>query len=159
MRMADLAAFNTAPAGQAERELLAACASKAYAATMLAGRPYPSPDRLRTASDAAIAALSWDDILEAMSAHPRIGARVTGASAAEQSGVADADRQALAGAGAAYEQRFGHVFLIRASGRTGQEMLAEVRARLSRDQISERAVVRRELTDITRLRLTRLLGL
>ena len=83
-------------------------------------------------------------------------------SAAEQSGAAAASdqvRQGLADGNLAYEERFGHIFLICASGLSGQEMLAKLRARLENDQDAERAVVRAELLKITRLRMTKLLGL
>ena len=83
-------------------------------------------------------------------------------SAAEQSGAAAASdevRRELAEGNVAYEKRFGHIFLICASGLSGQEMLTELRARLENDQDAERAVVRAELLKITRLRMTKWLGL
>jgi 2-oxo-4-hydroxy-4-carboxy-5-ureidoimidazoline decarboxylase len=118
---------------------------------------------LQAAVNAAFEALSWDDIAESMNAHPRIGDRVRtgGWSAAEQSGAASASdqvRQALADGNLAYEQRFGHVFLICASGLSGQDMLGQLRARLGHDPQAERAVVREELLKITRLRLAKLVG-
>jgi 2-oxo-4-hydroxy-4-carboxy-5-ureidoimidazoline decarboxylase len=107
--------------------------------------------------------LTWNDIVEAMDAHPRIGDRAASAgwSAAEQSGAAAASdqvRQDLAEGNLAYEQRFGHVFLICASGLSGPEMLSQLRARLNNDQQAERAVVRAELLKITQLRMAKLLG-
>jgi len=158
---ASLEAFNAAPAQDAEREMLACCASSAFAATIAGGRPYPYADALRAAVDAAFTRLSWADILESLSGHPRIGDRATGVSAAEQSGAASATdrvRQALAEGNRAYEERFDHVFLICASGRSGQEMLDQLRARLGNDPEAERAVVREELLKITRLRLTKVLS-
>ena len=127
------------------------------------GRPYRDPAALLAAVDATFDDLSWDDIVEAMSEHPRIGDRAvrTGMSAAEQSGAAaasDAVRQGLAEGNLAYEQRFGHVFLICASGLSGQEMLTSLQARLGNDAEAERAVVRAELLKITRLRMTKLLS-
>ena len=83
-------------------------------------------------------------------------------SAAEQSGAAAASdevRQGLADGNLAYEQRFGHIFLICASGLSGQEMLARLRSRLENNQDAERGVVRAELLKITRLRITKLLNL
>ena len=159
---ASLEAFNAAPVPDAEREMLACCASSTFAATIAGGRPYPDPEALRTAVDAAFTRLSWDDILESLSGHPRIGDRATGVSAAEQSGAASATdqvRQALAEGNRAYEKRFDHVFLICASGRSGQDMLDQLRARLGNDPEAERAVVREELLKITQLRLTKLLSL
>jgi 2-oxo-4-hydroxy-4-carboxy-5-ureidoimidazoline decarboxylase len=98
-----------------------------------------------------------------MSEHPRIGDRSVrgGMSAAEQSGAAAASdevRQGLVDGNVAYEQRFGHVFLICASGLSGQEMLDQLRARLDNDEEAERAVVRAELKKITRLRMTKMLS-
>ena len=159
-----LAAFNAAPPEAAERDVLGCCASGSFAKAITDGRPYPGPGALQSAVDAAFCALSWDDIVESMNAHPRIGDRVPagGQSAAEQSGAASASdqvRQALAEGNLAYERRFGHVFLICASGLSGQDMLDQLRARLGHDTDTERAVVRQELLKITRLRLTKSLSL
>nr|MBA3991602.1 2-oxo-4-hydroxy-4-carboxy-5-ureidoimidazoline decarboxylase [Propionibacteriales bacterium] len=57
-----------------------------------------------------------------------------------------------------YERRFGHVYLVSAAGRTGEELLAVLRGRLDNDRETERQVVRRELARITRLRLERVVG-
>jgi 2-oxo-4-hydroxy-4-carboxy-5-ureidoimidazoline decarboxylase len=158
-----LGSFNAAPAPDAERTALACCASRAFATAITAGRPYPDAAALMTALDTAFDALTWDDIAESMDGHPRIGDRAVsgGMSAAEQSGAAAASdqvRQELADGNLAYEQRFGHIFLICASGLSGQEMLAQLRARLDNDEEAERTVVRAELRKITRLRMTKLLG-
>ena len=161
---ATLESFNAAPVQDAQRAVRACCASTALAKAIAAGRPYPDPAALQTAVDTAFDALSWDDIVEAMSDHPRIGDRAVpgGMSAAEQSGAAAASdqvRQGLADGNLAYEQRFGHIFLICASGLSGQEVLARLRARLEHDEQAERAVVRAELRKITRLRMTKVLDL
>lgn len=159
-----LAAFNAAPPEVAERDVLACCASVSLAKAIADGRPYPGTAALQTAVDSAFSSLSWDDIVEGMNAHPRIGDGASGGrwSAAEQSGVASASdqmRRALAEGNLAYEKRFGHVFLICASGLSVQDMLDQLRARLGNDEKAERAVVRRELQKITRLRLAKLLCL
>jgi len=159
-----LGSFNAAPAPDAERDVLACCASTALAKAVAGGRPYPDAAALLAAVDAAFATLTWDDIAESMDGHPRIGDRTArgGMSAAEQSGAAaatDEVRQGLADGNLAYEQRFGHIFLICASGLSGQEMLAQLRARLEHNQDDERDVVRAELLKITRLRITKLLNL
>jgi 2-oxo-4-hydroxy-4-carboxy-5-ureidoimidazoline decarboxylase len=113
-----------------------------------------------------LARLSWAQLRVAIDAHPRIGERVSGASPEaawsrrEQAGVvdtSDAVRAELAEANVAYEQRFGHVFLIFASGQTDLRMLAAARERLTNDEPTERVVVRAELANIVRLRLSRLL--
>jgi 2-oxo-4-hydroxy-4-carboxy-5-ureidoimidazoline decarboxylase len=159
-----LAAFNAASPQAAEQDVLACCASGSFAKLIVDGRPYRDAAAVAAAVDAAFSALSWDDIVESMNAHPRIGERAPGGgwSAAEQSGAASAGdqvRQALAEGNVAYENRFGHVFLICASGLSGQEMLTQLQARLGNDSEAERAVVRQELLKITRLRMTKLLSL
>jgi 2-oxo-4-hydroxy-4-carboxy-5-ureidoimidazoline decarboxylase len=161
---ATLGSFNAAPAQDAERTALACCASRTFARAVADGRPYPDPAALLAAVDTTFAALNWDDIVESMSEHPRIGDRAVrgGMSATEQSGAAAASdevRQGLADGNLAYEQRFGHVFLICASGLSGQEMLDQLRGRLDNNEEAERAVVRAELRKITRLRMTKMLNL
>jgi 2-oxo-4-hydroxy-4-carboxy-5-ureidoimidazoline decarboxylase len=158
-----LAAFNAAPAAAAERDMLACCASRTFARAIAAGRPYSDPASIQDAVDAVFISLSWDDIAESMNAHPRIGDRKAageGWSAAEQSGAAaagDQVRLGLAEGNAAYEDRFGHVFLICASGLSGQQMLDQLQARLTNDDQAERAIVREELRKITQLRVGKLL--
>jgi len=151
----------------AERELLACCAAGRWAATVAAGRPYADHHTLLAASDAVFETLTDDDVAEALAAHPRVGERAQGRSReaawsrSEQLGAAGADaqtRDALAAGNAAYEQRFGRVFLICASGLSAEQMLAALRTRLAHDPQTEQAVVREELRKITRLRLERLLG-
>ena len=89
---ATFGSFNTAPVQDAERTVLSCCASRTFATAMAGGRPYPDPASLLAAVDAAFTTLNWDDIVEAMSEHPRIGDRAVrgGMSAAEQSGAAAA---------------------------------------------------------------------
>jgi len=153
-----LASFNAAPEQEAQAEMLACCASRRFAAAMAAGRPYPSPAAAEAAVETVFGSLTWPDVLEAMDAHPRIGARVSGPSAAEQSGVANDSRAALQAGNAAYEERFGHVFLICATGLSGEQMLAALRQRLANDETSERLVATAELRKITVLRVRKALA-
>jgi 2-oxo-4-hydroxy-4-carboxy-5-ureidoimidazoline decarboxylase len=153
-----LAAFNSAPAEQAVAAMLDCCASRRFAAAMADGRPYASATAAELVVSTVFATLSWPDVLEAMDAHPRIGDRVSGASAAEQSGVGDSSRAALARGNADYEQRFGHVFLICASGLSGEQMLAALRQRLAHDELAERSVATEELRKITVLRVRQALA-
>jgi 2-oxo-4-hydroxy-4-carboxy-5-ureidoimidazoline decarboxylase len=153
-----LAAFNAAPAGEAVSAMLACCGSRRFAKAMAADRPYPSTDAAVAAVDAAFKSLTWSDVLEAMDRHPRIGARASGQSAAEQSGVADVTRAALAAGNAEYEDRFGHVFLICATGLTGDQMLGSLRERLKNNADIERTVAVTELRMITRLRVAKALA-
>src|ERR1700751_519631 len=140
---ATLGSFNAAPAQDAERTALACCASRTFAKTVADGRPYPDPAALLAAVATAFKGLNWDDIVEAINEPPRIGDRAVrgGMSAAEQSGAAAASdevRQGLVDGNVAYEQRFGHVFLICASGLSGEEMLDQLRDRLGGQAESER---------------------
>jgi 2-oxo-4-hydroxy-4-carboxy-5-ureidoimidazoline decarboxylase len=153
-----LAEFNALPAAEAEAALLACCGSRAFARLVAAGRPYPSAEALVAAVESAFTSLGWPDVLEAMAGHPRIGDRATGVPAAEQSGVTDASRAALVAGNVQYEERFGHVFLICATGLSGQDMLAALRERLGNDADAERLVASRELRSITVLRARKLAG-
>lgn len=162
--MGELAQFNAMPPADAERELLACCAAPAWAREVAAGRPYRDVLALRAAGDRAARGLTWADVAQALSAHPRIGERPAGDdresawSRREQAGVAESAKVALAEANRAYEERFGHVFLIFATGKTDAEMLAAARARLANDEETERGVVRNELRKIALLRLERLVA-
>ena len=152
-----LARFNAAPAGEAVAEMLGCCASGRFAAALAGGRPYPSVAAAEDAANTIFSLMTWHDVREALDAHPRIGARVSGQSAAEQSGVADGSRAALLAGNAAYEERFGHVFLICATGLSGEQMLAALRRRLDNDEESERMAAAAELRKITLLRLRKAL--
>jgi allantoicase len=158
--------LNSVPATQAGQLLASCCASRAWVERIAAGRQYTDLDALLGASDRAIRELGRDDLAEALSAHPRIGQRPEGASTEadwsrqEQASVGEADAEVLAAleeGNRAYEQRFGHVFLIRASGRSAEELLAALRQRLANDPDTEWGEVAEELREITRLRLERLL--
>ncbi|MCY1142132.1 2-oxo-4-hydroxy-4-carboxy-5-ureidoimidazoline decarboxylase [Actinoplanes sp. Pm04-4] len=159
--------FNSLPAARLEQDLHACCAAPAWGAAIIAKRPYQTRADLLAAADAASRALSWADVLAGLSAHPRIGERPTGESQEaawsrrEQSTAAQSADQdteaALVEANRAYEERFGHVFLIFASGRTREEILDAARERLTNDEATERAVVADQLRRIALLRLERVL--
>lgn len=160
-----LTRLNQLPAAPVQATLLTCCAAPAWAAMMASGRPYASLDDLLKYSDAALATLTEDDIAQALAAHPRIGRRAEGSgheaiwSRGEQSGASGASpavRQLIAKGNATYERRFGRVFLICATGLTGEQLLTALRARLTNDDDTERAIVREELRRITRLRLLKL---
>jgi 2-oxo-4-hydroxy-4-carboxy-5-ureidoimidazoline decarboxylase len=152
--------FNGLAPDEAEAQLRQCCASAAWTRPVAAGRPYPDRAALLAAADAAFDRLTWPDIAEALAGHPKIGERTSNSwSRAEQSSVDTAGGQtlaALAEGNRSYERKFGHVFLIRASGRSADEMLAELRKRLDNDEPDERLVVAGELRAITRIRLERL---
>jgi 2-oxo-4-hydroxy-4-carboxy-5-ureidoimidazoline decarboxylase len=154
--------FNAEPADRAAQALRACNAAPRFAAEVLAGRPYRDAEALVARAEEVARGLPWDDVAIALAAHPRIGDRVEGSSAEaessrrEQSSMGGADdetRAALLEGNRVYEERFDHVFLIRASGRTPAEMLAELRRRLDNDEESERAEVTEQLAQITGLRV------
>jgi 2-oxo-4-hydroxy-4-carboxy-5-ureidoimidazoline decarboxylase len=159
--------FNDEPADQAVQALRACNAAPRFAAEIVAGRPYRDVETLVGRAEEVSRALPWTDVAIALAAHPRIGDRVDGSSAEvessrrEQSSMDDADatiRDALLEGNRAYEQRFDHVFLIRASGRSPEEMLAELRRRMDNDEDTERAEVTEQLAQITALRVRELLA-
>lgn len=160
--MTSLAQFNAAGAPEAEAAVAACCAAPPFVRAIVAGRPYASLEALSETVDAAFARLEWADLAGALAAHPRIGDRATSSWAAgEQAGALGAAgevRAALADGNRAYEQRFGHVFLICATGLSADQLLAGLRARLGNDPAVERRVAAEELRKITQLRMRKLLA-
>jgi 2-oxo-4-hydroxy-4-carboxy-5-ureidoimidazoline decarboxylase len=139
--------------------LLTTClAVPRWVEAVLAGRPYTDVEALLAASDAATPLLPAE-IHQAMAAHPRIGEKAAGTSTgaswsrAEQSGVDGSTAELFRAANVEYEQRFGHVFLVCASGRSGEELLANLRGRMDNAPDAELAIAGQELTKIARLRL------
>ncbi|MGP4000476.1 2-oxo-4-hydroxy-4-carboxy-5-ureidoimidazoline decarboxylase [Streptomyces sp. 8N706] len=156
-----LARFNTSEDGAARAALHEVCASTAWGSAVLARRPYATVDALLDASDAAMAALSTEDLAEAMAGHPPIGQPRPGdpASSREQSGMAAATAELgaeMLRLNLAYQERFGHVFLICATGLTGEQMRDAARARIGNTPEREREIVRDQLGRINRIRLARL---
>jgi len=147
----NLAAFNSLDRDQAVAALLSCCTAPEWAGRVADARPFPSIEKLLAAADAA---LTPADLDAALAGHPRIGDRgASGRSAAEQRGVGDHVLDAFAEANAAYEQRFGRVYLVCAAGRSGEDLLADLTARLGHDDETERRTALRELAAINRLRL------
>ena len=165
--MAALDDFNAEPAERAAERLRACNAAPAFAAELLAGRPYPDVDALVTRAEEVVRGLPWEEVELAIGVHPRIGEQPEGsspeaeASRREQRAVGasdDATRTALAEGNRAYEERFDHVFLIRAAGRSPEEVLVELRRRLDNDEATERAEVTGQLAEITALRVRELVS-
>jgi len=159
--------FNDLPADDLGEHLRACNAADRFTSRMAAGRPYASTTEVAEAAATVALDLTWAEVGQALAAHPRIGDRVEGDSAearssrAEQAamGSAEADiRAELIEGNREYEARFGHVYLIRAAGRSPTEVLAELRRRLGNDEATERVEVTRQLAEITRLRVERLVG-
>ena len=132
--------------------------------------PYPSRDAVFAAADLVWSKLGPDDWREAFTHHPRIGDQTRAAgqatqgekwSADEQRDVSAADasvRAALDVVNREYEARFGFIYIVCASGRSGEELLAVARERMQNDPDTELRVAAEEQRRITRLRLERLLS-
>ena len=134
-----------------------------WVADVLAARPYGDRETLLAAARTAADPLTDDEVEAALAHHPRIGERPSGASTeeamsrAEQAGLgldpAGDVTERLAAGNRAYEERFGRVFLIRAAGRSSEEILAALEQRLGHDPATELDVVRQQLREIALLRL------
>ncbi|MGE3286049.1 MAG: 2-oxo-4-hydroxy-4-carboxy-5-ureidoimidazoline decarboxylase [Pseudonocardia sp.] len=153
--------FDALPEDEARAVLERVCSSPRWAHRLVRARPHRCRAALAAEADAALADLPEDEIDLALAGHPRIGERSEHASSQrEQAGVASAGadvRTALREGNRAYEERFGHVYLVCADGRSADELLAVLRMRLGNDPATERRVLREELRRINRLRLERLL--
>lgn len=167
--MSPLEHLNALPAAEAEAELLSCCGSREWARRVAARRPFASTSEVQEEAERAWWGLGREDWLEAFRAHPRIGERKGGAqpergarwSAQEQAGVggaADPVRAALAEGNRAYEERFGHIYVVCATGKSAEEMLALLRARLANDPDTELRTAAGEQMKITHLRLEKLLS-
>jgi 2-oxo-4-hydroxy-4-carboxy-5-ureidoimidazoline decarboxylase len=159
----DLQEFNHAPAERLRPMLAACCDVPRWVDGILAGRPYGDAAAVAQAADRAARDLDDSEVEQALAAHPRIGDRSDGDSTeaawsrSEQAGVGnDAEiRAALAVGNREYEQRFGRVFLICATGLSAQQMLTSLHRRLANSEATEADVVRDELRKIAVLRLAR----
>lgn len=138
------------------------CGSSTWIDGMVARRPFASLTDLLAASDAAWSTTSEGDWHEAFAHHPRIGdTRAKGWAEGEQSRVRDAGstvQNELVQANRDYEARFGHIYIVCATGKTAGEMLADARARMNNDPETELRVAAAEQHKITQLRLRKLLG-
>ena len=157
-----LAAFDAAPPESAAAVVSVWAAIPAWVDAVVAERPYGSVEALAERADALAREWTRTDLDAALAHHPRIGEkpRGTGAEAAasnrEQASMAQASTSladAIADGNAAYEERFGRVFLIRAAGRGPDEMLAELTRRLGNDDDTEAAEALDQLRQIALLRL------
>ena len=157
--MPGLARLNALPDSDAVELLLGCCSAPGWAWRVAGRRPFRSVDDLLAAADAAWAAREPGELDAAMAGHPRIGERgLSAQSRQEQSGVGSdpGTIRALREANAAYEDRFGHVFLICATSRGPDEILAELRRRMAHDPATELEVAAAEIGKINALRLRKL---
>jgi 2-oxo-4-hydroxy-4-carboxy-5-ureidoimidazoline decarboxylase len=157
--------FNGLPEADARQRLAECLDVPRWVDVVLNGRPYADVGALHTVASVA-AELDDDELEAALARHPRIGERAGSGhdaahSAREQAGVDPADHDVatrIAAGNVAYEERFDRVFLIRASGRTGPQILAELERRLGNDDDAERQETVQQLREIALLRLDQLVG-
>jgi 2-oxo-4-hydroxy-4-carboxy-5-ureidoimidazoline decarboxylase len=165
-----LARWHTLPAEEAAAEVLSCCGSSAWAARLAAMRPFAGEQSLFAAADHCWQALPEADWLEAFRSHPRIGEQhaqkqPTATSAAwsrsEQSQMKEADAAILARMRAGhreYEERFGRIFIVCASGRQPAELLRILEHRLNNDPAQELLESAAQQQQIMQLRLRKWLG-
>jgi len=161
--------FNALPDSAAKEVLAQCCVSERWIACVAAGRPYATGETLHKVAAAVWSQMMEPDQLQAFEGHPKIGdldslreryAGSAGLAAGEQSGVADADEarlQRLAEGNRAYEEKFGFIFIVCASGRSAPEMCDLLEDRLENDRATELAIAAAEQGKILQLRLEKLL--
>ena len=165
----DLDWLNSLSPQQATNELRQCCGSNRWAEAIVSRRPYSSLETLLTTADDVWWSLQPSDWLEAFQSHPKIGERKATAAVSEQSrqwsgqeqaGVSNASRDtvdSLTALNQAYEEKFGFIFIICATGKSSEEMLSALRARLENDLPAELPIAAGEQGKITHLRLKKLI--
>lgn len=158
MKLSD---FNTLDTQEAVEILLASAHVERWAREIADGRPYASVEALAGAADACANPWTDEEIDSALDRHPRIGERARGDDAdakmsrAEQArlGIDDEIQRRLDAGNAAYEEKFGFVFLIRAAGRSAEDILASLDERMNNTPEEERHIAADQLRQIAALRL------
>ena len=167
-----LAQFNGLSQEVAVTQLLTCCTSSAWADKLADARPFADVDTLLASSDAIWQEVQTDEanLLEAFDGHPQIGnvaslkekyQNTQSSAAHEQSGANDAADDvldALAQGNQDYLDKFGFIFIVFATGKSAQQMLDLLLARLPNDRATELANAAAEQNKITRLRLDKLVG-
>lgn len=161
--------LNDLPPDQAHTALQRCCGSSRWVQDMLARRPFTDDAHVFAAAEQVWSQVEPTDVLEALSHHPEIGAdldalRARFASTAswssdEQAGAAEADEAtllALRDLNRRYKERFGHIFVVCATGKTAAQMLALLRERIDNEPDPELQIAAAEQAKITRLRLEKL---
>src|SRR6185503_1530551 len=162
--------LNSLPPNAAEAELLKCCGSKHWAQRMVAARPFTDLSQLIESGDRIWWSLTPADWLEAFHSHPKIGEKKAAVavareaqqwSEAEQAGVRGAAAEttaALAELNEIYQKKFGYILIVCATGKSSEEMLQILRARLPHDKDEELRIAAAEQAKITELRLRKLLA-
>lgn len=161
--------FNALPSGRAREELLRCCGCAGWAEAVAAARPFRDKAALLFAADAAWAKTDEQGWREAFAHHPRIGgkdalrakfAATVQWAQGEQAGAVAADEavlDALAKGNADFESKFGHIFIVCATGKSAAEMLDLLKSRLGNGAQDELLVAAGEQHKITKIRLEKLI--
>ncbi|MFT4605917.1 MAG: OHCU decarboxylase [Rhodothermales bacterium] len=161
--------LNDLPSPEAAAHLFACCGSEVWVAEMTAARPFEDSSHLMTRAAEIWASVGAPGYLDAFAAHPKIGDkealrskfsrdRWAGDEQAGASRASDRVLDELAAANHLYEDRFGYIFIICATGKSAEEMLAALRARLENSPEFELRLAAAEQARITRLRLEKILA-
>ena len=163
-----VAALDALPSHEAALLLQSCCGATAWVQGMVGRRPFHTLGVLVREADDLWWSLSPDDWREAFDHHPRIGERAAATDQSVQArqwsegeqrraSAASADvREALAEGNRDYERKFGHIYLVCATGKTADELLALLRERMQNDPAAELRVAAGEQAKITRLRLEKM---
>lgn len=166
----DLDSLNALAPDEAMKTLLQCCGSERWAQQVTAGRPYTNLEALITRANEIWSSLQPSDWLQAFRSHPKIGEKKAAEpvsnqsrewSGQEQAGVRSASPEtfdSLATLNRAYEEKFGFIFIICATGKTSEEMLSALRERIENDAARELTIAAEEQGKITELRLRKLVG-
>jgi OHCU decarboxylase len=159
-----LAAWNAADDVAAVEAMISCCGSRRWAAAMVASRPIESSERLRDTADRIWSTMEVPDWIEAFACHPRIGERKAAHATAkskewsrqEQASADGADYdvlERLAKCNAEYEERFGFTYIVCATGKNGDDLLAILERRLKSDREAELREAAEQQRQITQIRL------
>ncbi|REJ82894.1 MAG: 2-oxo-4-hydroxy-4-carboxy-5-ureidoimidazoline decarboxylase [Bacteroidetes bacterium] len=164
----DISEFNSKNEEQIREELSRCCGSRNWVNCMLSSRPFNGLDQMLEIADKCWEQTNEEDWLESFHHHPKIGdieslakkfASTSNMAGDEQSGVKNADMkilQALAEGNRDYEEKFGFIFIVYASGKRAEEMLGILNERMNNDRYSEIRIAAAEQHKITRLRITKM---
>jgi 2-oxo-4-hydroxy-4-carboxy-5-ureidoimidazoline decarboxylase len=164
-----LQSINEANTEQAKQLFLQCCTSDHWIDSMVNARPYASPQDVRSKADDHWRELREEDYLQAFEGHPKIGdvdslkakyANTKELAAGEQSGMTVATDDVistLAKGNLDYENKFGFIFIVCATGKSAQEMSELLQARLTNERTTELANAAEEQRKIFQIRLNQLL--
>ena len=166
--LVDLSRLNALSSTDVKEQFLSCCGSAHWADRMAEERPFASQEELLTCAEKTWWSLKETDWLEAFRSHPKIGEQKAAGkvsiasqkwSQQEQSGLSDAaldTRRELAHLNQEYEQRFGYIYIVCATGKSPEQMLSNLKRRMDNAPAEELRVAAAEQAKITKLRLKKL---